>query len=68
MASTILIVDKEPMLTDLLSEHFKQNGYLTYTANTGAQALEQLCHKPDLILLDINTPGTGGLGTVQTDP
>ena len=31
MASTILIVDKEPMLTDLLSEHFKQNGYLTYT-------------------------------------
>lgn len=61
MASTILIVDEEPMLTDLLSEHFKQNGYLTYTANTGAQTLEQLCHKPDLILLDINMPGTGGL-------
>ena len=61
MASTILIVDEEPMLTDLLSEHLKQNGYLTYTANTSAQALEQLRHKPDLILLDINMPGTDGL-------
>ncbi len=61
MASTILIVDDEPMLTDLLSEHFKQNGYLTYTANNSAQALEQLRHKPDLILLDINMPGTDGL-------
>ena len=61
MASTILIVDDEPMLTDLLSEHLKQNGYLTYTANNSAQALEQLRHKPDLILLDINMPGTDGL-------
>ena len=61
MASTILIVDDEPMLTDLLSEHLKQNGYLTYTANNSAQALEQLRHKPDLILLDINLPGTDGV-------
>ena len=61
MASTILIVDDEPMLTDLLSEHLKQNGYLTYTANNSTQALELLCHKPDLILLDINMPGTDGL-------
>ena len=61
MAYTILIIDEEPMLTDLLSEHFRQNGYLTYTANNSAQALEQLRHKPDLILLDINIPGTNGL-------
>lgn len=46
MASTILIVDKEPMLTDLLSEHFKQNGYLTYTANTAPRPWSSYATNP----------------------
>ena len=65
MAYTILIVDEEPLLTDLLSEHLEQNGYLTYTANHSAQALAQLRHKPDLILLDSNLPGTDGQALCQ---
>lgn len=61
MAYTILIIDDEPMLTDLLAEHLTHTGYLTYTANNSAQALALLRHKPDLILLDINMPDTNGL-------
>lgn len=52
MAYTILIIAKEPMLTDVLSEHLTHNGYRTCTANNSPQALEQLQRKPDLILLD----------------
>lgn len=40
MAYTILIIDDEPMLTDLLSEHLTHHGYRTHTANNSAQALE----------------------------
>lgn len=61
MPYKILIVDDEKMLTDLLSDHFKDNGYLTYTANNAKTALSNLKHSPDLILLDINMPETDGL-------
>lgn len=56
MAYTILIIDKEPMLTDLLTEHLTHNGYSVCTASDSAQTLTQLQHKPDLILLDSTTP------------
>lgn len=36
MAYTILIIDAEPMLTDLLSEHLTHHGYRTHTANNSA--------------------------------
>ena len=55
MAYTILIIDKEPMLTDLLTEHLTHNGYSVCTASDSAQTLTQLHHKPDLILLDSTT-------------
>ena len=61
MEYKILIVDDEPMLTELLSGYLGDKGYLTYTANDGAGALEMLKISPDIILLDINMPGTDGL-------
>lgn len=61
MAYKILIVDDEAMLTELLSGHLRKCGYLTYTARTGEEAVSQLGVHPDLILLDINMPGTDGL-------
>ena len=57
----ILIIDDETMMTDLLSDHLQDCGYLTLTANSASQAIMQLARHPDLILLDINMPGTDGL-------
>lgn len=61
MRSKILIVDDEVMLTQLLSTHLTDSGYLVYTANSGSEALDKLRFQPDLILLDINMPGMDGL-------
>lgn len=57
----MLIVDDEKMLTDLLSNHFRNEGYETYTALSADEALNQLDKKPDIILLDVNMPETDGI-------
>lgn len=50
---TLLIIDDEKMLTDLLRQHFTNTGYLVYTANDEETAMSHLGKNPDLILLDI---------------
>ncbi len=62
----IMIVDDETMLTDLLSQHLQDCGYETLTANDAPAALKLLPRNPDLILLDINMPGTDGLELCRT--
>lgn len=57
----ILIIDDERMLTNLLSDHLKDNGYLPYVANSAQEALDKINIAPDLILLDIRMPGMSGL-------
>ena len=66
MTQKILVVDDEPMLTDLLDAHLTQRGYLVCKANNAEEALAKLGLKPDLILLDIGMPGTDGLQLCQT--
>ena len=61
MGYKILIVDDEGMLTELLSNHLQDHGYVTFTANSSGEALAKLNIKPNLILLDINMPGMDGL-------
>ena len=61
MAYKILIVDDEKMMTELLSDHLQDCGYETYVANNSDEAVELLQKQPDLIILDINMPGTNGL-------
>ena len=56
MNNKILIVDDEIMLTELLSAHLSNEGYLVYTSNSTSDAMEKLKIQPDLILLDINIP------------
>ena len=57
----ILIVDDEKMMTDLLSNHLRDCGYDTFVANNSSEAAALLQKLPDLIILDINMPGTNGL-------
>ncbi len=61
MAYRILIVDDEPILTELLSSHLQDHGYTVSVANSSDAALAKLNKKPNLILLDINMPGMDGL-------
>lgn len=61
MKYKLLVVDDEEMLTSLLYQYFGDNGYIVYTANESEKALKLLEVKPDLILLDVNIPGTDGM-------
>lgn len=59
---TILIVDDEKPIVDILVYNLEKEGYRTLEANDGAEAIEiALKEKPDLILLDIMLPKMDGL-------
>ena len=66
MQYKILIVDDEPMLTELLADYLGDMGYLPFMATDSVQAMEKLKESPDLILLDINMPGMDGLELCKT--
>lgn len=59
---TILVVDDEQHILELLEFNLKQEGFKVVQAMTGEEALE-LCKKESfsLVLLDIMLPGIGGL-------
>lgn len=62
MDTTILIVEDEKNINDILSYTFTQSGYKTLSAYDGTTGLEMcLKEKPDLVLLDINLPGMDGM-------
>jgi DNA-binding response OmpR family regulator len=62
MAKTILVVDDEPAVTDLLAYNLRKANYEVQVAATGLEALH-LAHvlQPDLILLDVMIPEMDGL-------
>lgn len=61
MTYHILIIDDEPMITELLTDHLQDGGYETMAANSAAEAMKLLSRNPDLIILDINMPDMDGL-------
>lgn len=59
---TILIVDDEKPIVDILVYNLEKEGYNTLEANDGITAVDiALNEKPDLILLDIMLPKMDGL-------
>src|SRR5215469_5168613 len=64
--ATILVVDDEPQLRRVMRTTLTDLGYTVIDAKTGEDALELLRREqPDLILLDLNMPGIGGLETCR---
>ncbi|MDM5361362.1 two-component system response regulator (stage 0 sporulation protein F) [Peribacillus sp. B2I2] len=62
MPGKILIVDDQFGIRILLNEVLHKEGYETFQAANGIQALEVLNnHSPDLVLLDMKIPGMDGI-------
>jgi two-component system alkaline phosphatase synthesis response regulator PhoP len=62
----ILLVDDEPDILEFLSYNLKKEGYTTYTAGTGRQALEAAKKNfPHLIILDVMMPDLDGIETCR---
>ena len=57
----ILIVDDEQSILDMLKLQLEFENYTVYTATNAKDALENLSHSLDIILLDINMAGMNGL-------
>jgi len=62
IAATILVVDDEPQIRRVLRAALTSQGYVIIDAKTGEEGLESVrTNKPDLVLLDVNMPGLGGI-------
>ncbi|WP_400244079.1 response regulator [Niallia sp. JL1B1071] len=62
MKGKILIVDDQFGIRILLNEVFQKEGYKTFQAANGIQALEIVAKEfPDLVLLDMKIPGMDGI-------
>ena len=61
-AHTVLVVDDEPMLRNLLSHLLHLEGYKVLEAEDGVTALDVVATEhPDLVLLDVMLPARNGL-------
>ncbi|MDE6882988.1 MAG: response regulator transcription factor [Lachnospiraceae bacterium] len=61
MANRILIIDDDAALLKMLQKYFEMQKYEIITAENGAEGMEKLKFKPDIILLDINMPRIDGI-------
>jgi DNA-binding response OmpR family regulator len=60
--STVLVVDDEPMVREVVARYLQLDGFRVDEVADGAAALDRLAsHRPDVVVLDIMLPGTDGL-------
>src|SRR6266852_6362072 len=59
---TVLVVDDEPTIRDVVVQYLRREGYATLEAGDGDAARELLEREwPSLVVLDLMLPGTDGL-------
>jgi DNA-binding response OmpR family regulator len=60
--STVLVVDDEPIVRDVVVRYLRRDGFATLEAATGEEAMRLLEREvPSLVVLDVMLPGTDGL-------
>jgi two-component system alkaline phosphatase synthesis response regulator PhoP len=65
MKKTILVVDDEKDIVDLLSYNLTKEGFAVITSRNGREALGKVKQKPDLIILDVMMPEMNGLEVIR---
>ena len=64
--SSVLVVDDEPQVVWVLQFSLEAEGYTTYAANNGAEALAEITeHHPNLMVLDIMMPTMDGWSVLE---
>jgi two-component system, OmpR family, response regulator ResD len=63
---SVLVVDDEPTIAEVVSRYLERAGYRTRIASDGVQALELVAdQRPDLVVLDLMLPGIDGLEVMR---
>jgi len=66
MAHTILIADDHEEMRELVVELLRGQGYEIRQAGDTDAVLEQIAaERPDLLILDVNMPGEGGIAALK---
>jgi CheY-like chemotaxis protein len=64
--ASVLLVDDEPVLLDMMRECFEHIGSQVFCAGDGAQALQVLAaHRIDLVITDIRMPTMDGIALLK---
>src|SRR6476660_4148750 len=59
---TVLVVDDESIVREVVAQYLRQDGFDVEVAEDGPEALKRFAHsRPDLVLLDLMLPGIDGL-------
>ncbi len=65
-AASVLVVDDEPSVSDVLQEFLSSQGYDLAVASNGEEAIRLINERrPEIILTDINLPGLSGLDVMR---
>ena len=63
---TVLVVDDEPTIVEIVARYMERAGYETHQAGDGPEALRLAeLHRPDLVVLDLMLPGLDGLEVMR---
>ena len=63
---SILVVDDDPIVRNVVREHLRRNGYTIIETASGEEALEVVVKQPvDAVLLDLCMPGMSGWETLE---
>lgn len=64
---SILVVEDENSISNIMQTVFKLNNYAVSTAKNGHEALMMICsHCPDLVILDLGLPDMDGLDIIKS--
>jgi DNA-binding response OmpR family regulator len=63
---TVLVVDDEPTIVEVVARYMERAGYETYSASDGPEAVRLAgLHRPDLVVLDVMLPGFDGIEAMR---